>query len=50
MLKHAGEATAEEPRPIICFSADKDHNKMQAAMEAGVSAWVSAGLSLLIKS
>ena len=48
--KQAGEATAEESRPIICFPADKDRNKMQAAMEAGVSAWVLAGLSLLIKS
>jgi response regulator NasT len=39
------EATANQPRPIVCFTADKDKNKMHAAFEAGVSAYVVAGLS-----
>lgn len=44
-LKRVVAATAEAPRPIVCFTEDKDKQKMHAAIEAGVSAYVVAGLS-----
>lgn len=44
-LKKVVAATADERRPIVCFTEDGDKNKMQAAMEAGVSAYVVAGIS-----
>lgn len=45
VLKKVVAATADARRPIICFTEDKDKNKMHAAIEAGVSAYVVAGLS-----
>jgi response regulator NasT len=44
-LKKVVAATAHERRPIICFTEDGDKEKMHAAIEAGVSAYVVAGLS-----
>jgi two-component system, response regulator / RNA-binding antiterminator len=44
-LKKVVAATATAPRPIVCFTEDKDREKMHAAIEAGVSAYVVAGLS-----
>lgn len=44
-LKKVVAATANAPRPIVCFTEDNDREKMHAAMEAGVSAYVVAGLS-----
>lgn len=44
-LKKVVAATANERRPIVCFTEDNDKVKMQAAIEAGVSAYVVAGLS-----
>jgi response regulator NasT len=38
-------ATAHARRPIICFSEDGNRDRMHAALEAGVSAYVAAGLS-----
>ncbi len=38
-------ATANARRPIVCFTEDGDKAKMHAAIEAGVSAYVVAGLS-----
>jgi two-component system, response regulator / RNA-binding antiterminator len=44
-LKKVVSATANAPRPIVCFTEDNDKVKMHAAIEAGVSAYVVAGLS-----
>jgi response regulator NasT len=44
-LKQVVEATANARRPIVCFTDDDDRAKMQAAIEAGVTAYVVAGLS-----
>lgn len=44
-LKKVVAATARDRRPIICFTEDGDKDKMHAAIEAGVSAYVVAGLS-----
>lgn len=44
-LKEVVSATANAPRPIICFSEDGDRERMHAALAAGVSAYVAAGLS-----
>lgn len=44
-LKKVVAATATAPRPIVCFTEDNDREKMHAAIEAGVSAYVVAGLS-----
>ncbi|SNT15373.1 response regulator receiver and ANTAR domain protein [Noviherbaspirillum humi] len=44
-LKRVVAATAEARRPIVCFTEDDDRQKMHAAIEAGVSAYVVAGLS-----
>jgi two-component system, response regulator / RNA-binding antiterminator len=43
-LKKVVAATADQRRPIVCFTEDKDREKMHAAIEAGVSASVVAGL------
>lgn len=45
VLKNVVAATATERRPIVCFTEDGDRQKMHAAIEAGVSAYVVAGLS-----
>jgi response regulator NasT len=44
-LKGVVAATAHARRPIICFSEDGNRDRMHAALEAGVSAYVAAGLS-----
>ena len=44
-LKEVVSATANAPRPIICFSEDGDRKRMHAALEAGVSTYIAAGLS-----
>lgn len=44
-LKKVVAATADDRRPIVCFTEDGDKGKMHAAIEAGVSAYVVAGLS-----
>jgi len=44
-LKQVVAATATAPRPIVCFTEDNDRAKMHSAIEAGVSAYVVAGLS-----
>jgi len=44
-LKKVVAATANARRPIICFSEDGSRDRMHAALEAGVSAYVAAGLS-----
>ena len=44
-LKRVVAATANARRPIVCFTEDNDRAKMHAAIQAGVSAYVVAGLS-----
>lgn len=44
MLEHVVFATRDAPRPIVLFTEDDDKSNMQAAMDAGVSAYVVAGL------
>lgn len=44
VLEHVVVATREAPRPIVLFTEDPDKSNMEAAMEAGVSAYVVAGL------
>jgi response regulator NasT len=44
-LRKVVAVTATAPRPIVCFTEDNDREKMHAAIEAGVSAYVVAGLS-----
>jgi two-component system, response regulator / RNA-binding antiterminator len=43
-LKKVVSATSGARRPIVCFTEDSDRQKMHAAIEAGVSAYVVAGL------
>jgi response regulator NasT len=43
-LEHVACATRDEPRPIVLFTEDDDKSSMQAAMDAGVAAYVVAGL------
>jgi response regulator NasT len=44
VLEHMVLATRDAPRPIVLFTEDGDQSNMAAAMEAGVSAYVVAGL------
>ncbi|MES2106007.1 MAG: ANTAR domain-containing protein [Pseudomonadota bacterium] len=44
VLEHVVMATRDAPRPIALFTEDGDQSSMAAAMEAGVSAYVVAGL------
>ena len=44
VLEHVVIATREARRPIVLFTEDPDKSNMEAAMEAGVSAYVVAGL------
>jgi two-component system, response regulator / RNA-binding antiterminator len=44
-LKKVVAATANARRPIVCFTEDQDPEKMEAAIAAGVSAYVVAGLA-----
>lgn len=43
-LQRVVAATANARRPIVCFAADDDRQKMHAAIRAGVSAYVVQGL------
>lgn len=44
-LEHVVTATREEPRPIVMFTNDGNTGPMKAALAAGVSAYIVAGLS-----
>lgn len=44
VLEHVVVATQDERRPIVLFTEDHDKSNMEAAMAAGVSAYVVAGL------
>ncbi|WP_296946466.1 ANTAR domain-containing response regulator [uncultured Massilia sp.] len=44
VLEHIVIATRDEPRPIVLFTDDETTSSMDAAMEAGVSAYIVDGL------
>ncbi|WP_179675459.1 ANTAR domain-containing response regulator [Duganella sp. 1224] len=44
VLEHIVIATRDERRPIVMFTEDQDPDSMEAAVNAGVSAYVVAGL------
>ncbi len=44
-LEHVVMATRDERRPIVMFTNDQDSNNARAAVAAGVSAYIVAGLS-----
>jgi response regulator NasT len=44
-LEHVVFATRDAPRPIVMFTNDDDTSHVQAAVAAGVSAYIVAGLS-----
>lgn len=44
VLEHVVVATRDARRPIVLFTEDDDQSSMVAAMDAGVSAYVVAGL------
>ena len=44
VLEHIVIATRDEPRPIVLFTDDQDRTSMDAAIDAGVSAYIVAGL------
>ena len=44
VLEHVVMATRDEPRPIVMFTEHSEPNDMRAAIAAGVSAYVVAGL------
>lgn len=44
VLEHMVIATQSAPRPIVLFTEDNNSEKMKTAIEAGVSAYVVAGL------
>tara|TARA_R110001599_G_scaffold353676_1_gene595174 strand:+ start:218313 stop:219053 length:741 start_codon:yes stop_codon:yes gene_type:complete len=44
VLEHVVVATHDAPRPIVLFTEDQATASMEAAMEAGVSAYIVAGL------
>jgi response regulator NasT len=44
VLEHIVIATRDEPRPIVMFTEDDDTSSMEAALAAGVSAYIVAGL------
>ncbi len=44
VLEHIVVATRDERRPIVMFTEDDKQSSMDAAMEAGVSAYIVAGL------
>lgn len=44
VLEHVVLATRDAPRPIVLFTEESNQSDMAAAMEAGVSAYVVAGL------
>jgi response regulator NasT len=44
VLEHIVVATHDAPRPIVLFTDDRDPSSVEAAMAAGVSAYIVAGL------
>jgi response regulator NasT len=44
VLEHVSVMTARDPRPIVLFTDDGAHATIQAALKAGVSAYVVAGI------
>ncbi len=44
-LEHVCMVTRDEPRPIVLFTQDGDRSMIQAAVRAGVSAYVVGGIS-----
>jgi len=44
-LEHVCSVTRDEPRPIVFFTQDGDRSMIQAAVKAGVSAYIVGGLS-----
>lgn len=44
VLEHIVIATRDERRPIVMFTEDEDTGSMEKAMEAGVTAYIVAGL------
>jgi response regulator NasT len=44
VLEHIVIATRDEPRAIVMFTDDQDQSSMHAALDAGVSAYIVAGL------
>lgn len=44
-LEHVCSVTRDEPRPIVFFTQDGDRAKIQAAVRAGVSAYIVGGMS-----
>jgi two-component system, response regulator / RNA-binding antiterminator len=45
-LEHLALLSEQAPRPVVMFSEDEAGDAMRAALKAGVSAYVVAGLSL----
>jgi response regulator NasT len=44
-LEHLATVSATSPRPVVVFAEDPSHEPMQRALQAGVSAYVIAGLN-----
>jgi len=44
VLEHVSVVTARNPRPIVLFTEDRNNATIQAALKAGVSAYVVAGI------
>jgi response regulator NasT len=44
VLEHVSAVSARNPRPIVLFTEDRDNATIQAALKAGVSAYVVAGM------
>ena len=43
-LEHLSFVSAQQPRPIVLFTEDRDNATIQAALKAGVSAYIVAGI------
>jgi response regulator NasT len=44
VLEHVSVVSAHDPRPIVVFTEDREHATIHAALKAGVSAYVVAGI------
>ena len=44
VLEHISVVSAHDPRPIVLFTEDRENATIQAALKAGVSAYVVAGI------
>jgi response regulator NasT len=44
VLEHIAAVSSSDPRPIVLFTADRQHASIQAALRAGVSAYVVEGM------